>query len=186
MQTRPCFFPSLAVALVLLTPGCESSFTYKLWKTDEFRHVREHATNSTVTVYYELKRKDYLVSYDSVRDGGDAPRRLNYFLGENHERISERKKPHFVSTNRLALSAVPLNESTNMPPAATFDGTLTIYTDRGQIGPYPLPTYEEASGTGTQVALTPLAVTGDLLCLSAILALVGAYVYASGCWNCGH
>jgi hypothetical protein len=120
-----------------------------------------------------------------VRDGGDAPRRLHFFLGENRERITERQKPHFVSTNRLALTPVPLNASTNAPPAAAFDGALTIYTGRGQVGPYPLPTYEEASGTAVQAALTPLAVTGDVLCLSAILALVGAYLYAGGCWNCG-
>src|SRR5262245_10935040 len=133
MQTRACFLRSMTVALVLLTPGCKSSFTYKLWTTDEFRHVREHATNSSVAVYYEAERKDYLISYDSVRDGGDAPRRLNYFLGENRERIMERKKPRFVSTNRLTLSAMPVNENTNAVPSVAFDGTLTIYSDNGQI-----------------------------------------------------
>jgi hypothetical protein len=176
----------IAAALAMLMAGCQHSFTYKLWQTDEFRHVRERATNSNVAVFYAPARKDFLISYNSVRDGGDGPRRLNYFLGENRGRIFDRKKPAFVSTNHLTLNAVPINQGTNSTPAAKFEGMLIIYTDKGQIGPYPLPTYEEGSGTAVQVALTPLAVTGDVVCVSAILAMIGAYAYAGGCWHCGH
>src|SRR5678816_1999736 len=105
MQTNSLGVRLLGGVLAFLMAGCESSFTYKVWKTEEFRHVRERATNSNVTVFYEPVRKDYLISYDAVRDGGDDPRRLNYFLGENRERVLDRKKPSFVSTNHLTLNA---------------------------------------------------------------------------------
>lgn len=174
----------VAGILVVLMAGCESSFTYKLWHAEDFHHVRAPATNSNVAVYYEPNRKDFLVAYDSVRDGSEAPRRLNYFLGANTERIAHRKKPSFLSTNRLILQAVPVNQETNSKPAAVFQSALTIYTSDGEIGPYPLPAYEEADGTIARVALTPLAVTGDLICLGAIIAVIGAFAYAGGCINC--
>lgn len=60
-----------------------------------------------------------------------------------------------------------------------------IYTAKGEIGPYPLPIYPESTGTRVQLALTPLAVVGDIACVSAILAVIGAYIYAGGCLNCG-
>jgi hypothetical protein len=113
MQTNSWAVRLLGASLVLLMTGCESSFTYKLWKTDEFRHVREPATNPAVAVFYAPQHKDYLVGYDSVVDGGDVPRRVHYFLGENHERVIDRQKPRLVSTNRIGLQPVPINQGTN-------------------------------------------------------------------------
>src|SRR3954466_8104923 len=155
MQTNSWAARGIALGLAFLVTGCEHSFTYTVWKTGEFRHFREPATNASVAVFYEPQRNDFLVAYDSVLDGGDDPRRLYYFLGENEQRIVERKKPNFVPTNGPVLIVVPVNGATNLP-AAIFQNELTVYTTQGSIGPYPLPAYEETSGTVVRVLLTPL------------------------------
>ena len=170
------------MGLALLLTGCTSSFTYKVWNTGEFRHVREPAPNPAPAVFYEPQRKDFLVSYDSVRDGGDDPRRLHYFVGENENRVSERRKPHFTSAKGAALIAVPLNDATNHLPAATFRKELIIYTAAGVIGPDPLPVFEETKGNTTRALLTPFAVVGDAALISAILALFGVFA-CPGCFS---
>ena len=169
----------LLLALAALT-GCglhRESFTYKLWHTDEFRHWREPATNAAVALDYSPARKDYLVTYNSLRDGDNTPRRQSYFLGDYHSRLPDKKKPRFVSTKKLALVPVPVNSATN-PPCAHFDKSLIIYTLEGEVGPYPLPTYVEADGAFVKAALTPLTVLGDVTCLSLIVGLFGLFAYA--------
>ena len=178
-----CF---LGLASVFLLTGCTSSFTYKVWHTGEFRHVREPAANPALAVFFEPQRKDFLVAYDSVLDGGDDPRRLNYFLGENERPVAERRKPHFTSTNGSVMIAVPVNGPTNNRPVAIWDKDpakeLTIYTDAGGIGPYPLPVFEETNGNGVRVLLTPWAVVGDAACVSAILGLFAVFA-CPGCFS---
>ena len=169
----------LLLTLTALT-GCglhRESFTYKLWHTDEFRHWREPATNAAVAVDYSPARKDYLVTYNSLRDGDNTPRRQSYFLGDYQARLLEEKKPRLVSTKKLALVSVPLNSATT-PPCAHFEHVLTIHTTEGEIGPYPLPTYVEADGGFVKTALTPLTVIGDVTCLSLIIGLIGVFAYA--------
>ena len=170
----------LLLALAALT-GCglhRESFTYKLWHTDEFRHWREPATNAAVALDYSPARKDYLVTYNSLRDGDNTPRRQSYFLGNYQSRLLEEKKPRLVSNKKLALVSVPLNSTTN-PPCAHFEHVLTIHSTEGEIGPYPLPTYVEADGAFVKTALTPLTVIGDVACLSLIIGLFGLFAYAS-------
>ena len=171
-----------AVALLALAAltGCglhRESFTYKLWHTDEFRHWREPATNAAVAVDYSPARKDYLVTYNSLRDGDNTPRRQSYFLGDYQARLPEEKKPRLVTAERLMLVSVPVNRTTN-PPCAHFDKALTIHAPEGEIGPYPLPTYVEADGAFVKTALTPLTVTADVTCVSLIVGLFAAVAWA--------
>ena len=169
-----------ALALLTLT-GCglhRESFTYKLWHTDEFRHWREPATNAAVTVNFSPARKDYLVTYNSLRDGDNTPRRQSYFLGDYQARLLEEKKPRLVSTKKLELTSVPLNSATT-PPCAHFEHVLTIHTPEGEIGPYKLPTYVETDGAFVKTALTPLTVIGDVTCLSLLIGLIGLIGFAS-------
>ena len=170
------------MGLVFLLTGCTSSFTYKVWNTGEFRHVREPATNAALAVFYEPQRKDFLVAYDSVLDGGDDPQRLSYFVGENESRVVGRRQPHFSSTNDFVLITVPLNRPSHGLPAAFFEKELTLHTDAGVIGPNPLPIFEETNGNTTRVLLTPLAVVGDAALISAVLALFAVYV-CPGCFS---
>lgn len=172
---------ALPLALVVFT-GCadlhKHSFTYKLWQTDDFRHLREPATNPAVAVHFAPQRKDYLVTYDSLRDGDDAPRRIGYFLGDYETQNPDRRRPRLVATNRMELVSVPVNAGTNSLPSALFDHRLTIYTAQGQVGPYALPTYVESDGVGIKTALTPLTVVGDATCVSLIAGFFGLLLYA--------
>lgn len=161
--------------------GCgahRESFTYKLWHMDEFRHVREPSADAAVAVYYAERRKDYLVAYNSHRDGGDRPRREAYFLGDYQSKLGETKQPRLVSTNRLHLVPVPMSAATNVVPRAEFDRQLTIHSAAGPIGPYALPAYAESDGTVVKTVLTPLAVVGDATCVSLIVGLVALAAYA--------
>jgi hypothetical protein len=180
MPTKPQLASAfLLLALTALT-GCglhRESFTYKLWHTDEFRHWREPATNAAVAVDYSPARKDYLVTYNSLRDGDNELRRQSYFLGDYQSRLPEKRKPRLVSTKKLELTPVPVNGATN-PPCAHFDKALTIHAPEGEIGPYPLPTYVEADGAFVKTALTPLTVTADVTCVSLIVGLFAAVAWA--------
>ena len=178
MKLRACFFRFTGLLLAPLLAGCEHSFTYTLWHQDEFRHHREPATNPAVAVYYAPQRKDYLVAYNSLRDGDHTPRRQAYFLGASEVRVSEHQKPAFVSTNGWQLQPVPVNTATNVLPYAGFDRRLTIHTAAGDIGPDALPSYPESNGTGAKVALTPLAVAGDVTCVALIVGFFAALAYA--------
>jgi hypothetical protein len=180
MPAKPS--PSFALLLFALTAltGCglhRESFTYKLWQTDEFRHWREPATNAAVAVDYLPARRDFLVTYNSLRDGDDRPRRQSYFLGDYQSRLPDEKEPRLVEAGKLMLKPVPVNGATN-PPFAHFDKALTIHTTDGEVGPYPLPTYVESDGTILKTALTPLTVVGDVTCLSLIIGLFGVFAYA--------
>ena len=183
MKLRAWFLRLLGLLLAALLPGCElaeKSFTYKVWHTDDFRHVRGPATNPDVAVFYAPERKDFLVAYNSIRDGADAPRRQSYFVLQNEELVASRKKPAFASSNGLEVVAVPVNGATNVFPHALFDQRLIIHTAESQFGPYPLPDYEESSGVLVKSALSPLTIAGDATCVGLILGVFAAYAYAGG------
>ena len=173
------------IALLTLTAftGCglhRETFTYKLWQSDEFRRVREPATpNPALTIHFSPLRKDYLISYESAVDG-EAWLRQAYFLGEFETRESGERKPHLVASNGLELVAVPINGATNVVPRATFKNSFTIYTGEGFIGPCALPAYPETSGLGSKLAMTPIAVLGDVGCVSLIIGMIGLIGFARG------
>ena len=185
MKSKNWPWRALPLLALLAWTGC-GSFTHELWQTDEFRHWREPATNAAVTVYYSPARKDYLVNYNSLRDGDNNLQRQSYFLGAYQSRQTEQSKPRLVSPKRLNLVPVPVNGATNLLPFATFDRQLTIQTAEGQIGPHPLPTYVESNGTAVKTALTPLTVIADVTCLSLFVAFFAALAYAQGegSWSC--
>ena len=189
MQLKTWLARAVALAILITLTGCglhRESFTYKLWESGEFHHWREPATNAAVAVHYSPARQDFLVTYHSLRDGGQAPKRQAYFLGDYEAHRVEERKPRLISKPRLELWPVPVNGATNLLPYATFDRQLTIQTAAGQIGPYTLPTYAESEGTTVKSALTPLTVTADAVCLSAIVAFFAALAYAhgGGCVSC--
>lgn len=181
MSSKNWLVRVLALMMIAILTGCglhRESLTYKLWESDTFQHWREPATNSVPTVHYAPARKDYLVTYNSLRDGDDKPRQGSYFLGDYEASRGGKRKPRLISGSRLELVPVPVNGATNVLPYATFDRKLTIQTSEGSIGPYALPTYAESEGTAAKSALTPLAVTADVACLSLIVACLAAFAYA--------
>jgi hypothetical protein len=189
MHLKPWLARVIALLAIAALTGCglhRESFTYKLWDSDEFGHWSEPATNGAVAVHYAPARKDFLVTYHSLRDDGKAPRQQAYFLGDYEGHREDKRKPRLISSHHLELVPVPVNGATNLLPYATYDRQLTIQTATGQIGPYTLPTYAESEGTVVKSALTPLTVTADAVCLSLIVALVAAVAYAhtGGCVSC--
>jgi hypothetical protein len=183
MKTIPRAMRGLAVVLAFCMSGCESSFTAQLWKTERFRHYSQPAPDPAVAVFYSPRRKDYLVAYDAT--DGFLSNRRNYYLGENVEQILDQKRPRFASTLLSRLEPVPVNQGTNVLPSAQAGNWVTIHTDLGQIGPYPLPKYEDRRGTAIQVALTPVAVVGDVALVSLIVAVAAGIGVALGsCVNC--
>lgn len=170
----------VALGLAGLLSGCESTLTYRVWHTEDFRHFREPATNAAVVVFYAPQQKDFLVAYNSLRDGDDKPKRQAYFVLQNEAAVANNKKPAFASTNRADLIAVPVNGPTNILPNAQFERTLMIRTAEGRLGPYALPKYEESSGLAVRSALVPLAVAGDVTCVGLVLAFVAVVVAAQG------
>jgi hypothetical protein len=181
MSSKNWFVRMIALMMIALLSGCglhRESLTYKLWESGTFEHWREPDTNSVPAVHYVPARKDYLVTYHSLRDGDDKPRRRSYFLGDYEVHREEKRKPRLISRTRLELVPVPVNGATNVLPYAAFDRKLTIQTSEGSIGPYALPTYAESEGTAAKTALTPLAVTADVACFSLIVACLAAFAYA--------
>ena len=149
------------------------------------RHHSTPAPDPAVAVFYAPARKDYLVGYEST--DGFLFHRRNFYLGENVERLMDQKKPRFTSTFLKDLEPVPVNQGTNVLPAAFANQRVTIQTELGQIGPYPLPTYEDGRGTAIQVVLTPFTVAGDLALFSLAIAVVGAlHGQFVPCTQCSH
>lgn len=166
----------LALMLALILTGCESSFTAQLWKTDRLHHVVKPASGLPVRVFYAPERKDYLLSYEAGERFASKPRQL--YLGENIDCLEGRQKPRYASEPLSKLQPLPVNQGTNVLPAAVVTTTLTIYTEKGVMGPYPLPAYDDGGGTALQVVLTPFAVAGDLAVFCLVLGLVAAVAMA--------
>jgi hypothetical protein len=176
---RSTLFPLRVAALgaTALLTGCETckeyTLTGKLWSSHSFAHFREPAAEPRPAVFYAPAFDDFLVAYDSLRDGGAEPRRQHYFVVANEANLANHQQPHLVSTNGLNLISVPLNGATNVLPYATYDLLLTIYTTTERLGPYPLANYKETDGTAIKAALTPLSVTGDATVGGLFLAMIG-------------
>lgn len=164
-----------ALAFAAMLSGCEtakSGLTGTLWETHHFAHYREPAVDARPAVFYAPAFDDFVVTYDSLRDGEDEPRRQSFLAVANEANLANHKKPYLISTNGLNLIAVPLNGATNVFPYATFDSRLTIQTAEEKFGPYPLPNYRETDGTAIKTALTPLAVAGDVTIVGFVLAAI--------------
>lgn len=185
MQNSTWLWRGVALGVAGLLTGCEHTFTYTVWQTDDFRHFREPSANAGVAVFYAPQRKDFLVAYNSVRDDDEKPKRKAYFVLQNEERVADHKKPEFASTNSAKLIAVPVNGATDVFPNAQFDKKLTIRTAEAQLGPYALPIYEETSGVAAKSALMPLAVAGDVTCVGLVLGFIAAVAYAQGGYSTG-
>ncbi len=162
-----------AASLLLGGFGCETSYpslTCGLWNRSTFRSFREPAENPRVTVYQVKSGRDFLVTYDEVKESSDSIRRRAFYLEANLRRLQAGRKPHFsrpTHTNGLALlTSVSFSNAR----------TLTVTNDLGQPATVELPTYPAAFGEALRVLVTPLAVVAD----TAIAAtVVGVFIAAA-------
>ncbi len=164
--------------LIVLVTGCEcikeNTFGGRLWSTGDFAHYRNLDRRAPATLHHSALRNDYLLRYTEVRDGDEKPKLRAYFVQENAENVSARRQPAFVRPEQPDLKPVPLNGDTNALPHARLNQHLTIFAHDGIYGPFPLPEYEETDGTAAKIALTPVAIVGDIALISLIGALFAA------------
>jgi hypothetical protein len=170
--------------------GC---VTKALWKdTAEWNTSRIPAEPNHVRVFEDLRKKDFVVVFDQISERSDRVRVQAYYLYQNQERISSRKRPHFVSVRRTNdLKSIPLfSTKQEIPPdseAKTYvvsppdSRFLVAHTDESVR--YELPVYEDGTATAMRVALTLFAATADV----AICGLVvGTFAAAHGAFNDVH
>ena len=170
---------TVALMLTLCLTGCQSSLTGQLWTSDRFHHVVRPVSGAEVEMFYSQQRKDYLLSYES--DERFSAHRRQIYLGENVERLENQRKPRYASAARAELQPVPVNRGTNVLPAAVITDRLIVHTEQGEVGPFPLPAYDDGGETVLQVMLTPFTVVADLALVGFV---IGAVFMSGSCVNC--
>lgn len=167
------FSPLLLV--LALGNGC---VTKALWENGNLEAWKEPATNPNPRFYEGRRQKDLLVVYDEYSERRDATRTRAYWLNENQERILQRRRPDFVSTNAaLRMPALPvfdqLPKVTNRPPLYVLLGSdrqsFTVYSATEPLVSCGLPVYNDGKGKIEKAALTPPAVTADLTIVGGFL-----------------
>jgi hypothetical protein len=166
----------------LLLSGCacieENSLTARLWTSHDFSEFRSASTNLPIELYRSADANDFLIVYTEVSDNSDKTRRRAYFLGENAEATTKRRRPNFTNLDFHSLQPVPINATTTNLPRATLAGHLLIESEDGARDPYVLASYATPRGVVVQSALTPLAVLGDVTITAGIVAVIGVVALA--------
>ncbi len=179
---------ALAVSVLPGLTGCESSLTYKLWTNGEFRRYYEPASNPCLQLFHDVNQGDVLVAYDEAHETRSAIRRRAYYVNRNRLRLEAGQKPRFVNANRAAgLKPVAFVHETTSPSLLDSETVQAVVATNGQrftlsgdFGghTYQLPVYQDQSGFAGRVALTPFTVTGDILIVAGMAAVVAALVWA--------
>jgi len=120
-----------------------------------------------------------LAQYDAEFERNGNIHRRAFYVEPNLKRIAAGRKPIFVDPAKAGpqtLIAILSRPAANEPRPELWAVcssnycTFTIYR-RGQVlGPCDLPVFKDHLETATQVALTPLAVTGDASVVAAFAA----------------
>jgi hypothetical protein len=125
------------------------------------------------------------VQYDASYERDGELHRRAYYLKPNLKRVAAGQKPVFVDPARAGPQTVipifPLAAADKPRPelCAVFSSnfcTFTIYRRGEVLGPFDLPVFKDPWETATQVAWTPLAVTGDA---SVVASVIGCLVVAA-------
>ena len=186
----------LTIGLAAMTTGCETardySLTRKLWSPDADFEGRVHhpASDAEVKIFESTNPPDLLIQYNETKDNWKTTQRRAFFLLENQNRTGANRKPRFVSPDTAAkLSPIPLRTAAESPASpsepvplyAVLNATqnqLTLHGEHWDRGPYSLPQYSTSYGTTTtRVALTPLAVTGDVVMVGLAAGFVGGILW---------
>lgn len=193
-----CQWPRLLLAsgLLLASVGCRSvedhSLTAHLWQNDTFRSFREPASDLNLALFAGTNAADVLVLYDEISENHSGIVRRAYYLQPNRARIAAGKRPKFVkpsAANELApiLVMTPQTAAKNRPsPGTAYAVTtgagrgFTFYWAAGTAEAEELPVYCETSGTAVKIALTPLAVTGDVVVAAVVVAAVCVTAFVQG------
>jgi hypothetical protein len=168
--------------------GCESvrdaSFTGRLWHPEDYV---EPAPDPKLAL--SQTPQGILVQYDASYEHNGALHRRAYYLEPNLNRVAAGQKPGFVNPAKAGpQTVIPifLRSAADQPRpelcavCSSNFCTFTIYR-RGQVlGPCNLPVFKDQRETATQVALTPLAVTGDASVVAAVAGCLWVWLHTSG------
>jgi hypothetical protein len=170
----------LAVVSCFCWCGCESvrdaSFTGRLW------HERDYVVPSPdPKLALNQTPQGILVQYDAEYErNGDIHRRA-YYLEPNMKRVAAGQKPVFVDPAKAGpqtiIPILPRPAADGLPPelravCSSNFCTFTIYRGKQVLGPCDLPVFSDQLETAKQVALTPLAVTGDASVVAAVIWVI--------------
>ncbi len=173
--------PALVLLLAGLGGGCESveqvSLTARLWNGTGYTFC-EPAPNPELAVYRCPAQRDFLVEYNAISERDDQVRRRAYLLEAGQARIDNGQAPPWVRPG----------QSQDGPPLVTFATTnnyvrlnpdrrsFTLFLTNGTAQAYNLPFYRDDHADITRVALTPLAVAGDVVIVGACGGILALYV----------
>ena len=185
--------PVLALVCLLgALTGCQSGgygLTGALWDDAHAHHYCLAADNANL-VLFDAGR-DILVQYNELNEKQDTITRRAYYLASNDRWIVEGKQPVFENLSKpIRLSPVP--SATALEAAAQADTPLcvvenkearqfTVYRFGKVAGIHDLPFYPCKSGVMTRVALTPLAVAGDITIAGCVVGCIGLSQCADPC-----
>jgi hypothetical protein len=171
----PVKFRAALGCLCLCLCGCASvrdaSITGRLW------HERDFVVPSPdPQLAFSQTPKGILVQYNAVTErNGDFYRRA-YYLEPNLKRIAAGEKPIFVDPAKAGpQTVIPILPRPSIPFCAVCSSnlsTFTIYRQGEVLGPCDLPVFRDPRQKATQIALTPLAVTGDATVVAAVVWVV--------------
>ncbi|HXT41685.1 MAG TPA: hypothetical protein VN887_16885, partial [Candidatus Angelobacter sp.] len=188
-----CF---LTASLAPLATGCDtmrdSTMTGRLWDAGGVNRCLP-APTPNLKLYRTQDDKDVLVTYDELREKNDSIRRRAFFFKPNIRRLEDRKRPKFVSPDKvMELKLVPVAGfgDTNAPTGevvfANISGDsqdFTLVWFGAELGPYTLPVYVDRGSQFRRVLLTPLTTTGDVIVAVAVVAVVAGAIagYSYAC-----
>jgi hypothetical protein len=195
-QARRVFRAAIGVTLALAVSGCETareySLTYKVWDQAQ-RPSSRPAPDARLELFASPTGGEILVVYDVLSERREDVERRAYFAVTNESRIMAGKPPQYLAASLATnMISVPVfaktNSIANQPIAARFPVLLDrgpgfeLFRDGRSQGAYQLPVYDEGISRSAQVALTPLAVTGDTLLATGVVATAGAFLWVmAGC-----
>ena len=181
------------VLLLGIVASCSGCVTKALWTdTTEWNNSKIPAEPNHVRVFEDKRKNDFVVVFDQASERSERVRVRAYYLYLNQERISSKKRPHFISLQRTNdLESIPLFKTNQEVPqdwnaktyvvSAPDERFLIVHTDEATR--CDLPVYDDGTATAARVALTPLAATADVAICGIV---VGAFAAAHGAFNDVH
>jgi len=171
--------------------GCCGCFTARLWNGDDYVTP---APDPKLALF--RTPQGILVQYDALYEKTGNLHRRAYYLEPNLKRVAAKQKPIFIDPAKAGPQTVipifPRPSTNGLPPAlrAVCSSDLcsfTLYREGKVLGPFDLPVFKDEPGKVTKVALTPLAVTGDVSIVGGAAAALagGLWVLLHGGWGTG-
>jgi hypothetical protein len=183
------WLPGLLALYIALGCGCTSA----LWEKDTFARRYQPANPTGLHLFYSEKRQDILVQYTESKNGNTNARTRCYWLEPNTSRVSEGKKPRFISVKAaIGLTPIPVGETAPCPAGQTQlyalarldDSYFTLFSGEETMDRFNLPNYAGSSQRVKQILLTPVVLVIDATMIGAVAACLSAPQILAGLSQC--